>query len=181
MKYRALAVWLTLILCCYLSPATTGIQAPPLETEDRHQHVLLLPSELGRIARTAKIQEVSIDPLSKKEISTINKVNTFEAFIIHHARRMPSERLYIANLRTGKTYEVVNLPEPHRPYSDLIWIDNDHLVFDRWTGPHFGIHYKIDARKMKLIVARPFPDEWYFEQQSPKGNKVKDRHHRRQA
>ncbi|HEX5748546.1 MAG TPA: hypothetical protein VFZ09_20065 [Archangium sp.] len=45
-----------------------------------------------------------------------------------------------------------------RPFSGLVWLPSDILVFDQWTQPHYGIHYAVDVRHGRLLQAAPFPD-----------------------
>ncbi len=45
-----------------------------------------------------------------------------------------------------------------RPFSGLVWLASDILVFDQWTQPHYGIHYAVDVRHGRLLQAAPFPD-----------------------
>ncbi|ATB42647.1 hypothetical protein CYFUS_008126 [Cystobacter fuscus] len=45
-----------------------------------------------------------------------------------------------------------------RPFSGLVWLTADILVFDQWTQPHYGIHYAVDVRNRRLLQAAPFPD-----------------------
>jgi hypothetical protein len=45
-----------------------------------------------------------------------------------------------------------------RPFSGLVWLPSDILVFDQWTQPHYGIHYAVDVGNGRLLRAAPFPD-----------------------
>ncbi|WP_375769189.1 hypothetical protein NR798_47230 [Archangium gephyra] len=45
-----------------------------------------------------------------------------------------------------------------RPFSGLVWLGPDVLVFDQWTQPHYGIHYAVDVRRSRLLQAAPFTD-----------------------
>ncbi|AKI98692.1 hypothetical protein ATI61_10688 [Archangium gephyra] len=45
-----------------------------------------------------------------------------------------------------------------RPFSGLVWLAPDILVFDQWTQPHYGIHYAVDVGNGRLLQAAPFPD-----------------------
>ena len=64
---------------------------------------------------------------------------------------------------------MVCLPLPHRPLSDLVWVMDRYLVFDRWSTPHYGIHYVLDAPEQRLILAVPFADSLFLESQRPDG------------
>jgi hypothetical protein len=45
-----------------------------------------------------------------------------------------------------------------RPFSGLVWLPSDILVFDQWTQPHYGIHYAVDVKAHRLLQAAPFTD-----------------------
>jgi len=76
-------------------------------------------------------------------------------------------RLFVAERRTGKIFEIRGLPSGWRPFSDLIWADRRTLMFDRWSQPRYGMHYAVDVRKRRLVAAVPFPDKLFLEQQRP--------------
>ena len=74
-------------------------------------------------------------------------------------------RVGLEDTRSGKRYQLVNLPLAYRPLNDLAWIDSTHLAFDRWSQPHHGMHYVVDVANNRLILAAPFPDEFFLRQQ----------------
>jgi hypothetical protein len=40
-------------------------------------------------------------------------------------------------------------------------------MFDRWSQPHYGVHYAVNIKSRKLLIAAPFGDKFYWEQQRP--------------
>lgn len=74
-------------------------------------------------------------------------------------------RFGLLQINRGEYFQLVNLPLPHRPIKDIVWIDNDLVAFDRWSQPHYGMHYVVDVKKSRLVLAAPFPDEFFIEQQ----------------
>jgi hypothetical protein len=58
----------------------------------------------------------------------------------------------------------------HRDFSDLVWVNDRYLVFDRWSSPHYGMHYIFDVTQKKLLLATPFPDQFYLDQQKKDSN-----------
>lgn len=61
-------------------------------------------------------------------------------------------------------YQIIGLPLPYRPIDDLVWIGSTTIAFDRWSQPHYGIHYVVDVRMRKVLRAAPFPDAFLFQQ-----------------
>jgi len=92
----------------------------------------------------------------------VNRHRTYDAFTVSVTR------LFVAGRRTGKVFEVRGLPLEWRPFSDLLWTDNQTLHFDRWSQPHYGIHYSVNVKRKKLISAVPFSDEFYLKRQRSK-------------
>lgn len=101
-----------------------------------------------------KIVPVSVESGLRRE-NIINQNKTFQAFSTCDEAAC---RIFYEELNTGQTYEIQGLPLPHRPFSDLIWVTNEILVFDRWSQPHYGIHYAVDVSEQRLLLASPFPD-----------------------
>ena len=97
-----------------------------------------------------------------KESLRTNRIKKYDAFTVD------GTRLFVAERKTGKIFEIRGLPLEWRPFSDLIWADNRTLMFDRWSQPHYGIHYAVNVEGRRLVAAVPFPDKFYLEQQRPK-------------
>ena len=127
-----------------------------------------------QVRRDVEIAEVALEKGLMRENVARSRDGRYEAFTAYHAGQSASFRVYFMERRTGKTYEVRGLPLPHRPFSDLVWTNDRTLVFDRWSQPHYGIHYAVNARRRKLIAASAFPDEFYLEQQRPKPRRKRD-------
>ncbi len=97
--------------------------------------------------------ETSLEAGVKKQNRITTRNRRYDAFIVSDTR------LLVADRTTGKVFEIRGLPMEWRPFSDLAWMDNQTLVFDRWSQPHHGVHYQINVKRMKLIKAVPFPDQ----------------------
>ena len=117
-----------------------------------------------------EIAEVTLDKSVSRENVARSWDGRYEAFTTYHPDQSPSFRIYFAQRGTGRVYEVRGLPLPHRPFSDLAWVNNRTLAFDRWSQPHYGIHYAVNVKGKKLMRASAFPDEFYIEQQKPKAS-----------
>jgi hypothetical protein len=103
--------------------------------------------------------ETALESGTKKDNLVASRARRYEAFTVD------GTRLFIGERRTGKLFEIRGLPLEWRPFSDLTWADNKTLLFDRWSQPHYGVHYEVNVKSRKLIVALPFPDEVYSQQQ----------------
>jgi hypothetical protein len=111
----------------------------------------------ARVGSSVDVPEFSMDETSpeadmKKENLVTSPNKKYEAFTFSDTRLFVSER------RTGKVFEIRGLPLDWRPFSDLAWANNHTLMFDRWSQPHYGVHYAVNVTSKKLMVAAPFPD-----------------------
>jgi hypothetical protein len=124
---------------------------------DPHHHVVDVssPGLLAEVLPDFRI--VAVRPpaeLARDEI-VLNAAGTYRAF----AGCDESCRVFFEVTASGDTFEILGLPLPGRPFSGLVWVTDDILVFDRWSQPHYGLHYAVDVRARSLLLAAPFPDE----------------------
>jgi hypothetical protein len=130
---------------------------------DPHHHVVDVTSGIVplEIAQGFAFTEVALDPHVERYDVATSSDGDYRAFRVEEPAAAGGfmDRLIVEDLRSGKTYEIQGLPAPWRPFSDLVWIDPDILVFDRWSQPHYGWHYAVDVHQGKLILAAPFPDQ----------------------
>jgi hypothetical protein len=123
-----------------------------------HRH-LRIGESVGVDIPEFSMPETSLEAGMKKENLITSQTRKYEAFTVSGTRLFVSERA------TGKIFEICGLPLKWRLFSDLMWADNRTLIFDRWSQPHFGVHYAVNVKTKKLLVAAPFPDKFYLEQQ----------------
>jgi hypothetical protein len=147
----------------YLIPVI--IQDPTLSSlPDLHHHVV----EIGRGGSLPGVffdfgmVEVQPDTTWVKENSVDNSRGTWRAF----TTTTDEFHLFVEDLAKGKTFEVRGLPLPFRPFSDLVWATDEILMVDRWSQPHYGMHYVIKVSVPQLLQAAPFPDQAYLDAQS---------------
>lgn len=93
----------------------------------------------------------------KAQRQNIVRSRNYEAFTVLN-EKSGKERIFFADRRTGKIYEIRGVPLAWRQFSDLQWQGNRTLVFDRWANPTYGAHYEIDARTRKLKKALVFTE-----------------------
>ena len=106
--------------------------------------------------------EATLEKAARRENAVKNKNRTFEAFIVDKTR------IFVKDLKSGKIFEIKGLPSESRFLADLVWVNNQTLMFDRWVQPHYGNHYAVNVVKRKLVEAVPFPDEFMFKQKPVK-------------
>jgi hypothetical protein len=87
---------------------------------------------------------------------------------IHARSDEEGDRLYLQEVQFGNQYEVYGIPLPYRPLSDLVWLDDHLLAFDKWSQPHHGVHYVVDVQRLRLVLSTPFPDEFILREQGTK-------------
>ncbi len=116
----------------------------------------------AEVAPEFSMAQTSPEAGMKKEDSISNHNRTYDAFIVS------GTRLFVEERKTRKIFEIRGLPLEWRPFSDLMWASSQTLVFDRWSQPHYGMHYAVNVTSRKLLVAASFPDKFYLEQQRPK-------------
>ena len=131
--------------------------APPTALPDPHHHVVDVsgPGLLAEVAPDLQIVAVPPPPEWAHEEVALNPTGTYRAF----TGCAETCRIFFEALATGETFEILGLPLPWRPFSDLVWVTDEILVFDRWSQPHYGLHYAVDVREQTLLLASPFPDE----------------------
>lgn len=164
-KCATLAAAILLYSLCVEAGPSARVAAQA--SRDAHRHPRLLDLR-GQILPDVEIAEAALGEGVTKENLARSRGGRYEAFTAYHPGQLPSFRIYFAERRTGKVYEVRGLPLPHRPFSDLVWLDGRTLVFDRWSQPHYGIHYVVSVRRKRLVMASAFPDEFFLERQRPK-------------
>jgi hypothetical protein len=166
------------ILCAALLvallPSSSSLSASAVaqNTVAAHRH-LKLGDVMREVLPDVEIAEVTLGKSVTKEDLVRSRDQRYEAFTTYHPDEALSSRIYFFERATRKVYEVRGLPLPHRPFSNLSLVNNRTLVFDRWSQPHYGIHYAVDVRKKQLVTAAAFPDEFYLEQQRPKPRRNK--------
>jgi hypothetical protein len=76
-------------------------------------------------------------------------------------------RIFVRDFEQKILYEITGLPLENRPFSDLVWMKDKYLIFDRWSNPHYGMHYVVDVKEKKVLLMTSFPDGFSMAQGSP--------------
>ena len=156
---QILVLGLTGLLCL---PVPILAQSPRRTSSQSPGHSGVNKSAVRDIAPDFFMIETPREEGMKRENLVTNRSRTYDAFTVSGTRLFVSER------KTRKIFEARGLPLEWRPFSDLAWKDDQTLVFDRWSQPHYGVHYALNVRSKSLVSAAPFADKFYREQQQPK-------------
>ena len=147
------------------------LQWVPADFPDPHHHVVDVHTQGVPISipdvRLVRVPRPRGERL--REVVT-NRTASMRAYIVEKPWTTNSRRdhIQIEYLGSGEVFEIEGIPLEYRPFSDLAWVGDRYLVFDRWSQPHYGIHYVVDVVKKKLILASRFPDQFYLNSQKPK-------------
>lgn len=152
-----------LVLVCLTVAACASVRFP-----DPHHHAVDVHAQPWSVAGAPDFELVQVNPPPTDRLHGVvtNQTATLQAYVIEKASISGAVREYIQieEFDTGRVHEVRGIPLGYRPYSDLVWVGDRYLVFDRWPQPHYGWHYVVDVLKRELILARPFPDPFYLDQ-----------------
>jgi hypothetical protein len=143
-------------ICCIMLAGCTN------KIPDLHKHAVAMP-KFGSLTAYKQFKITRINPEEFKQIENLTRTadNTYEAF---STTGNPC-RIIVRDLKTNTIYEIMGLPLPYRPFSSLAWFGARYLEFDRWSQPHFGIHYVADIKLQKIVMMAQFPDEFYLHPQ----------------
>ena len=149
--YRSVGILIGLaaLLCLHVSIVAQQSKALP----KAHRHFGVDKSDTGEQIPEFSMVETTLEANTKKENVVTSRNRTYEAFTVDRTR------LFIAERSTGKVFEIRGLPLEWRPFSDLTWANDHTLMFDRWSQPHYGLHYSVDMKAKRLTAAVPFPDK----------------------
>jgi len=67
--------------------------------------------------------------------------------------------LYVRDRRTRRVREVRGLPFEWRAFSHPAWTGDGILLVDRWSSPHYAMHYAVDVARRRLVAAQAFHDQ----------------------
>jgi len=146
-----------------------GVEADTPELlSNPHGHPTFISDLYHQLSAEMKIVESAPDEGLRPEDITLSPGQAYEAFTTYNPAMLHRpDQLFVKELKSGRVYEIQNLPQSHRPFSSLVWINEHTFVFDRWSQPHYGVHYVVNVNQWKLVVASTFPDQRYLDRQVP--------------
>lgn len=131
---------------------------------DPHKHVVAVHEKPWETDLASDVRMIPLEgPITEVRDSVFSPDAQWLAFVFS----APGEwaRVGFLEVRGAKRYQLINVPLPYRAVNDIVWIDSTYVVFDRWSQPHHGMHYVVDIRNARLVLAVPFPDEIFLRQQ----------------
>jgi hypothetical protein len=131
---------------------------------DPHKHVVAVHEKPWKTDLAPEIKMIPLEGTPEDiRDSVISPDGRWLAFVF--SAQDEWARVGFQETRSGKRYQIINVPLAHRPINDIVWIDSTLVTFDRWSQPHYGMHYVVDVQNTRLVLAAPFPDEFFLRQQ----------------
>ena len=96
--------------------------------------------------------DTTLDTSAVRERVATDRRRRYSAFTVGLTR------LYVLDLRTRGIREVRGVPFDNRPFSDVAWTDSGVLLFDRWSSPHYAMHYALDVQRKRVVASQSFHD-----------------------
>jgi hypothetical protein len=116
------------------------------------------------IAPDTRVTQTTPPDKSVREQTVTNVGN--EAFVVSNEDPANNQIEFVYFIAAGRCYRIDGIPLPNRPFSGVAWASPRYLVFDRWSQPHYGIHYIVDIEALSVVNVAPFPDQFYLDQQN---------------
>ncbi len=139
-----------------LTPAFPGDNLPAIAVE--------ISQGFEDLAQGIKVVEISRLPRQKRENITVNSAQTYQAFTIceflseFDQEQGCQEKIFIEETIAGKFYQIQGIPLSWRPFTNLAWTEENILSFQRWSNPHYGLHYVVDMNQKKLVDISAFDE-----------------------
>jgi hypothetical protein len=129
------------LLACMASFLVYGCVT--INIPDPHAHVVDVHAKpwLTEMAPDAVVMKVYVcDKIARNNIIT-NQSGAMLAFTVPVKQGPPDwqvEYAYFQTIETDDLWVILGIPMEYRPFSDLIWVNNRYLVFDRWSNHTMG-------------------------------------------
>jgi hypothetical protein len=131
---------------------------------DPHKHVVAVHEKPWKIDLAPEVKMIPLKGTPENiRDSVVSPTGRWFAFVFNVQDEWA--RVGFQEIGSGKRYQLINVPHSHRPINDIVWIDSTLVAFDRWSQPHYGMHYVVDVRNTCLVLAVPFPDEFFLRRQ----------------
>lgn len=145
--------------------------APPVggELPDPVGHTVNVHARPWNTELAPDARVVEVDEPPKPIQAQVVVCEAHRAFVVPYEDRpcVDKQIEYVYFIRSGRCFRVDGLPLPRRSLSSLAWASDRYLTFDRWSQPHYGIHYVVDTQEHRVVNVSAFPDQFYLDQQRP--------------
>ena len=145
------------VITCILALAASVIDAQVRSVRDK-ESANILKFEKYTLDSSVKVESVTGFP--DKSSLVMNPTKTTKAYVLCILNGLCdpdcTARVFFTDIKTGETYMISGEPseaEVMRPISELKWIDNRRLSYERWMNPRFGRRYVVDAVSRKQTAA----------------------------
>jgi hypothetical protein len=137
-----------------LNPAFKGDDLPAISVE--------ISQGFEDLAQEIEIVEISRLPNQKRENIAVNSAQTYQGFTIcellseFEEEGGCQEKIFIEDMIAGKFYQIQGIPLSWRPFTNLAWTDEHIFAFERWSNPHYALHYVVDMNQKKIVDISAF-------------------------
>lgn len=147
----AAAWWLVLAAVC-IAPGAVSAQRAESPRSQRHRHRDLERPIIQDSVPELVLVDTTLGRATRREHVVTDRRGRYSAFTVGLTR------LYVLDRRTRRILEVRGLPFDGRPFSDVTWADGGVLLFDRWSSPHYAMHYGLDIARRRIVASQSFHD-----------------------
>ena len=138
------------------SLATTMIATHVYSTQ-----LLYYPNPFGDVVEGWFTETVIAPEENWRSNYVTNTGGTYRAFTVCGLDSC-QERILIENLDTEQIYEFgFSARMNWRPISHLRWLDDNTLLFDQWSQPHYGFEFAVDVQDQRLVLYVLITDECF--------------------
>lgn len=117
-----------------------------------HRHPAIEASAIQDSVPELSFADTTLGATVVREQIATDRRRRYDAFTVDRTH------LFVRHRRTHRVLEVRGLPLEWRPFSDLTWTPDGTLLVDRWSSPHYAMHYAFDVAQRRLIAAQAFHD-----------------------
>jgi hypothetical protein len=164
MKSEAMKFLGAILLC---GMAVISAEAQKVKVVHDAESAKILSIKVARNLPDSDLSEKIEKDARGRSILAENPDKVRQAFVFcvqPHSKEVDScvQRVFITDLGTDETYQITGeelFIEANRPITGLKWANNDVLSYERWTGPHYGHRYVINAKLLKQTGAFILSDQ----------------------
>jgi hypothetical protein len=144
-----------ILACGVAATLVIGEQAPAqifgkrMPKAHRHPNLATTNEEIPEF----RVIDTTLAASTPRESVVTDAHRRYQAFTV------ADTQLFVRDRRTGQTRKIGGVPFPWRPFANLVWADDRTLMFDRWSSPHYAVHYAVDVARGKLVSALTFHDQ----------------------
>ena len=140
-----------LVAACCVARAALA-QGAPSALPRSHRHPGIEAPAIQDSVPELRYVDTTLDASVVRERLVTDRRRRYDAFTVN------ATHLFVRDRRTHRVREVRGLPFEWRPFSDPAWTRDGILLVDRWSSPHYAMHYALDVARRGLVAAQAFHD-----------------------